>query len=70
MELFPIAPRLLGRIASMKDKPTTEHPDAKSEKTALPANLDNLKIQLEQMAANKVQTPDELKEVAPRVGGR
>lgn len=54
----------------MKEKSTTEQTDAKSEKNALPANLDKLKIQLEQLAANKAHAPEELKDVASKMGGR
>jgi hypothetical protein len=48
-----------------------EPPDTERGKDALPANLDQLKTQLEQLAtALKANPPDDPKDVAPRFGGR
>jgi hypothetical protein len=55
----------------MNQKPTNEHTSAKHEKDALPANLDKLKIQLEQLAAERqANASGESKNVAPAFGGR
>jgi hypothetical protein len=44
----------------MKDKPSPEPPGTERGKNALPANLDNLKSQLEQLAADRKASPPDV----------
>jgi hypothetical protein len=55
----------------MNDKSSPEPPEVERGKDALPANLDKLKTQLEQLAADrKADLANDPKTVAPRFGGR
>ena len=55
----------------MADKSKNEQSDSSGDKKTLPANLDNLKSQLEALAADRVadHSEDDSKDIVPRLGG-